>query len=226
MNVRNFTMVLALVAFSASSVFAQDFFWSLAPLNGGAVQGDLSAELAVGDTADLYLYYNTANSELDTGGFLDFSTSTAGVINFTDLETFDFDIEVAGNDVGDRWGDSFGPGEVDATNPELATFNAFAVTNGDGILDQNTGPVFLDTGYDADADAFLFGRVGIEVVGEGVTDINIAVGDGLIVHDNVALSPSFGAGTITGVGGDAIPEPTTAGLLAMGLVGLVARRRR
>ena len=85
--------------------------------------------------------------------------------------------------------------------------------------------MFLDTGYDAGADAFLFGRVGIEVVGEGVTDINIAVGDGLIVHNNVALSPSFGAGTITGVG-DAIPEPTTAGLLAMGLVGLVARRRR
>ena len=125
MNVRNFTMVLALVAFSASSVFAQDFFWSLAPLNGGAIQGDLSAELAVGDTADLYLYYNTANSELDTGGFLDFSTSTAGVINFTDLATFDFDIVAANTDVGNRWGDS-GPGEVDPANPELATFNAFA----------------------------------------------------------------------------------------------------
>lgn len=94
-----------------------------------------------------------------------------------------------------------------------------------GILNLYTGPIFLDFGYDADADAFLFGRVGIEVVGEGVTDIQIAVGDGLIVHDNVALTPSFGAGTITGVG-DAIPEPTTAGLLAMGLVGLVARRRR
>ena len=92
-----------------------------------------------------------------------------------------------------------------------------------GILNLYTGPIFLDFGYDADADAFLFGRVGIEVVGEGVTDILIAVGDGLIVHDNVALSPSFGAGTITGT---AIPEPTTAGLLAMGLVGLVARRRR
>jgi len=226
-NVRNFSLVLALVAFSANSVFAQgDFFWSFADLGGGATNSFADNTYNVGDMGSAYLYYSTTGpsmSELDTGAFLDLATTMAGVINITNAETFDYDILVGGTvDVGDRWGDSFGPGDV-AADGQSASINAFRVVNGDGIINLNTGPTFLDGGYDAAAGAFLFGRVDFTAVADGSTGISLAAGSGGIVNDGQTLNPVFGGINIT-VG--AIPEPTTAGLLAFGLIGLVARRRR
>jgi len=236
-NVRNFAMVLAVVAMSASSVFAQtDFFWSTSALNSGAVNQDLDLTLNAGDSATLYLYYNTGSSELDTGGGLDLSFSSNGVVGFDAAQTFDFDVVLAAAPtvvINQRWGTDVFPGgpaggglaagEVTADN--VTGLNAFRVVTGTGILNANTGdPTFLDTGYDADADAFLFASVDVTAAGNGVTSLEAAIGAIGIVHDNAAIDPSFGAANITV--GAAIPEPTSAGLLALGLVGLVARRRR
>lgn len=232
MNVRNFSLVLAVMAMSVSSVSAQDFFWSFENLGGSAVQGDVDANLGVlgsdinvGDQATVYLYYNTANSELDTGAGLNLSFSNNGVLGFVSAETFDFDVEltaVPGTVLGQRWGDASGAaGSVDTNS--VTGLNAFTVVAGDGIIDANDGSgPFIDLGYDTSSSSFLFGAVTVEVLGEGTTDVIIEAGDIGIVNAGQTINPTFGQGRFT----ITVPEPATAGFLALGLVGLVARRRR
>ena len=233
MNVRNFAVVLAVVALSTTNVFAQgDFFWSTSELNSGATNSAANVELGVGETGSLYLYYSIANSELDTGAGLDLSFTNNGIINFTAAETFDFDILVADTPFDTRWADvdaSGSPtggffGAASDVGPDSVTgLNAFTITAGTGIIAQNTGPIFFDTGYDADADAFLFARFDFVAVAEGDTSLNTVAGQIGIVHDAAAISPSFGAANFTVT---SVPEPTSAMLLAGGMIGLIVRRRR
>ena len=228
MNVRNFAMVLAVVAMSASSVFAQgDFFWSTSALNSGATNSAAEVEGEVGDSGSLYLYYSTANSELDTGAGLDLSFTSNGIVEFTGAQTFDFAVALASDndiEVGARWGDAFGPaGEV--SGDAVIGLNAFTVVAGDGIVNGNDGSgAFLDLGFDQGADAFLFAEVTYNLVGDGSTSIDAVAGSIGIVNNGATVTPAFGAANFTV--GTTVPEPTSAGLLALGLVGLVARRRR
>ena len=104
--------------------------------------------------------------------------------------------------------------------------NAFTVVAGDGIINGNDGSgAFLDLGFDQGADAFLFAEVTYNLVGDGSTSIDTVAGSIGIVHDGATVNPAFGAANFS-VGTSGVPEPTSAGLLALGLVGLVARRRR
>lgn len=238
MNVRKFALVMALVAISSSSVFAQtDFFWSTFNLNEGATNDDVKVELNNGDTGSLFLYYSTngpADSNLSVGAFLDVATSAAGVIQFTRAETFDFNISVSGTPIDKRWLDDMGgggsAGETGTVTDDLIDeWNAFTVTGGQGILETNNGSgAFLDEGYDAGADAFLFGVIDFTVIGNDGDSVDLltSAGDGMIVNGGSVVDASFGLATINVGGGGVIPEPTTAGLLAIGLVGVVARRRR
>ena len=120
-------------------------------------------------------------------------------------------------------------GETGTVSADLIDeWNAFTVTGGQGILEANNGSgAFLDEGYDAGADAFLFGVIDFTVIGNNGDSVDLltSAGDGMIVNGGETVDATFGAATIN-VGGDVIPEPTTAGLLAIGLAGLVARRRR
>ena len=133
---------------------------------------------------------------MDTGFFLDITTDTPGIINITGAETFDFEIEVADTPIGWRYttdsvsgnGGAFELGTV-AADGQMASINAFTVSAGDGILTKNEGPVFVDTGYDAAADAFLIGRLDFEVIGQGKTNLLTEAGSGGIVHAGQTVNP-------------------------------------
>lgn len=216
MNVRNFSMVLALVAFSAGSVFAQDGDFFFAFNDGGATVDNPTGEIAVGDSGSAFLYY-VGTSDIDTGFTFDLTTTTAGVINFTGGEIFN---NPAGAGGLGRWatantGVASADGQLFEGN---ATVNLPPLTPQVGIDIDNPG---LDDDFDAGTNSFLLGRFDFDVVGDGETDIAFVDG-AQVVNGGAPLGITFGTATVS----TAIPEPTSAGLLAMGLVGLVARRRR
>ena len=167
---------------------------------------------------------------MSVGAFIDVFSSAAGVIEFTAAETFDYWVSVGGSPIGNRLADanggggSFGPADS-VTADFIDEMSAFTVTGGPGILEANNGTgAFLDEGYDASNDGFNWGRIDFNVIGNGTTDITGAAGDGQIVNGGDVVPAVFTTATVTV--GNPVPEPTTAGLLAVGLAGLVARRRR
>ena len=234
MNVRNFSLVLALVVFSTSSVCQaqNDFFFSFADLGGPVANGNAVGDFAVGDTGSLYLYYSTngpSNSDLNIGFFTDLLTSASGVVAFTAAETFDYNITVGGVPIGTRLNTGAGGGfagpAVNVADDLVTDLRAFTVT-GMGIIESNNGSgAFLDAGYSMAGDAFQIGRLDFSVIGEGSVDISYLITQAVNGPDDFSATAVSGIGTIN-VGGVVIPEPTSAGLLAMALVGLVARRRR
>ena len=236
MNLRNFSLVLAIVAMSVGSVAAQgDFFFTFAP---GGANADNTGTFNVGDSGSLYVYWSTNgpnDSDLDVGAFIDVTSGTSGILEFTAAETFDFEITVGGQVTGNRILDAMGGGgSVGPADSVTADFvdelSAFTVVGGPGIIEANNGSgVFTDEGYDASNDGFLFGRIDFNVIGEGSTSITGTGGDGLIVNGGDEVPAVFTTATVVGAGGGGgpkVPEPTTAGLLAIGLAGFVARRRR
>lgn len=236
MNVRKFSMVLALVALSTSSIFAQgqyDFFFSFNDIGGGVENGDASMNFEAGDTGSLFLYYSTdgpSQSELSIGFFTNIMTSASGVIEFTAAQTFDYDISIAGTSLGNRWDTpdgGFAGDAVSVTSDFITDLRAFTVT-GDGIINANAGSPFTDAGYDASANAFQLGRIDFTVLGSlgpGGTSVDVAALLTQAVNGSVDFSATASVGGAT-INVSGVPEPTSAGLLALGLVGLVARRRR
>lgn len=175
-----------------------DFFWSASDLNEGAVNDSMAAVMFnEGESGSLYIYYDSLMSELDTGAFLNIQTSSNGVVEFTNAATLDFDITANGTPFTVRWGDS--AGETGLVMPNsIQNLGAFTIVEGTGILDENTGPVLLDQGYDPFAQAFLFARVDFDVVGTAgdMVDFSISSGDQGIVHNNMLLEPTFGRASV------------------------------
>ncbi len=206
--------IFGIAVLFCTSTFAQtDFFWSFNDLNSGAVNSPAKGVFRPGDTATLFLYYSTVNSDLDTGAGLDISLSNDATIDFMAARTFDFDIVVAGTDVGNRWlGNNGGNGlvgdaqSVTANNIEGLNAAAF-VGGGSGILMENgANGTLMDIGYDPDSDAFLFGSIDFVVGGSpgSTTQIVTDVGTIGIAHNGQPLNPTFGTATIS-----VVPEPKT-----------------
>lgn len=224
MRAKLFSLVLAIVTMSASSVFAQNFFWSTVGFENGAVNGNfvINTNFAPA-TGDVYLYYSPNGQNITVGFDLDFSWTDDDVVAFTAAETFEADITlgVDGPDLNDRWGAQFGPaGEV--TPNAVSTFAAINIVDGTGIQVGNipgvleNGIDFVDTLYDTTAEAFLIGSISYEILDPGITSLRVS---GLVV-DNADIGASFSSLEFFA------PEPSSAGILALGLVGFVARRRR
>ena len=132
----------------------------------------------------------------------------------------------------------------DPDNPESGDINAIpGIVNDDGSLTfQATSinqrglgsPGFntFDQGFDIDASQFQLASFDYSIVGIGSTDFTLVTTDSdvfagptgfLTIPEGVSLNPTFGSASLTGT---AVPEPSTAGILALGLIGFVARRRR
>ena len=198
-------LILALAAPLPAQPLA-DFFWSFENLGEGAVNSNPSGVFGVGETVTMYMYFSNHRFDIDTGVFWDVSTSQDGVIEFLASETFDFEITVSGIPIEERWteflipgnGGSYGPGTV-SDDGQLTSFHAFTVTGGDGMIDANTGPLFLDQGYDIEADAFLFGQIEFAATSPGTVEILAEAGPCGIN----CFPPYAGTATIT-----VIPEPT------------------
>ena len=229
MKLKALSFALALAFFTANGLFAQgDFFFSFSE---GGPNEDQAMNFDLGDSGSLYLYWSTngpADSDLSVGAFVDIFTTSSGVIQFTSAETFDFGINIAGTPIGNRWldenggGGSVGPAESVAAD-FINELSAFTVTGGPGILEANAGNPFLDEGYNADNDGFLFGRIDFDVIGVGTTAVTGAAGEGQIVNGDTVVDATFTTATISV---SKIPEPSAVALLSLGLTVLVARRRR
>ena len=152
-------------------------------------------EFNAGTTGSIFVLYSPMVSELDTGMFLDIASSQPGVIEFTQAESFDFDIVTAGGvPFAVRWGDGFGDAEIVSSN-SIESLGAVNIVGGTGMLLENTGPVFFDTGYDFSSAAFLFGQIDFEVTGQPGDAVNIQMtrGASMVVHNEVALDPDLGS---------------------------------
>ena len=184
----------------------------------GSTTFDLS-----GGTSGTIGVYVADDFSIDTGAFLNAFGDNG--ISITSANVFNPDIVVSGAVVDSRW-QSTGNGAPSDDGNDVLDFNGFAVNEGSGILpSQTTGNLFEDTGH-VPGIGFLFAELTWELTGNlaagDVASIELGIGTNLIVDGGVELNPTFGNFTIT----NAVPEPTAAGLLALGFAGLVARRRR
>ncbi|MEM9411501.1 MAG: PEP-CTERM sorting domain-containing protein [Planctomycetota bacterium] len=219
-------------AYSTCLQAQSDFFFSFERAGDNS---DQSGVFNVGDSGSLWIYWSTNgpnDSDLDVGGFLDISTTNSGVIEFVQAQTFDYDILVNGNiDIGNRWtNDTGGGGSVGFTAASITSdfiddLHAFTLMEA-GIIEfyNGSGP-FLDAGYFPVNDAFEFGRIDFNVIGTGETSVTGQAGSGGIVNGASTVPAFFSTATITA---QSIPEPTSALLIAVGLVWcqLVRSRRK
>ena len=223
-------LVIFLVALPVSEVLAQgDFFWSLNDLNSGATNSAAEGNFRVGESGSLFLYYSIDNSELDTGAGLDITSTNPGVIEFTAAQTFDFDtclgmagaITTCDVVIDSRWGGGFSGPAQSIENDEITGLNAFRVAFGFGLVESQLGPPFIDTGYDLNAVAFLFGRVDFTATELGTTNLETIAGSIGIVHDGQTVNPIFGNAVI-----NVVPEPAFGSVLILLGVCSFSRRSR
>ena len=225
MRISSAVIAFGLTLLVATSAFSQptDFFWTFSTDNVVNQDNNLFG-VYPGDKGTAYLYYTTSGpsqSELHTGAFLDIELTQQGVIEFTGARTFDFPVVIVGLDVqiANRWGKE-GTGSTGTVTPNFINeLGAFTIVES-GIVNQNNGKglPFLDTGYNAQADAFLFASVDFDIVGCGSTEIRASVGSGLVVDNEdfnctgVSIEPTFGiAGIGTPLGPMGGDEPQAGG---------------
>ena len=228
-------VLFAIVALSicSTSAFAQDIFWTFG--QGSNVSSTSTVDVSDG-SGSAYVY---VRADFNSGGVdafdLDFTLDTNNVVQVTNIVLLDAPFPNSNPPENFRWDDPAtaeygvdrdGDGTVD--NSEATTGNLFAV----GISTNGLNPVFasvgLDPFFDTQEDAFMLARLDYDILSEGVAEFGISLGEEGIVQvlgggETLVLNPTFGTGTLTVTN---VPEPTSAGLLVLGLAGFVARRRR
>lgn len=210
------------LALCSSSGYAQQVFVTF----GEGAQPAVGARVDLSEETGSAFIYSAGDFQFDAFD-LDFSIADDSVIRFTNVELFN---PVIGDGIitfGTRWETQQRALLTDTTGDLLAL----------SLSQIGVDPGLAGTGFDEYFDpavanpdgrpggSFLLARVDYDIVAVGTVDLELEVGDNLFLSLNTPqdlISPTLGNATLV-VG---VPEPSTAGILALGLVGLVARRRR
>ena len=206
-----FLFAIAALALCSTGAFAEDIFLNF---GDGAVSTELIAD-GIGTTGEVNIYARN--------GF-DFR---AAEFSFTSG-----DAAVAAITGGTGENPDIGPGGAFGVrfdvDPTVETTSADGSTGrfiGVGILGLGVSSGFadFDPTFDAGLDAFLLGTVEFDIVGGGEVEFGLEASGNGVLSGGVLVDPVFG-GSVTLI--NAIPEPSSAILLALGFAGYAARRRR
>ncbi len=220
MSAKRCFLVLIVFILNCNLASAQNFFWSSAGFEEGAVNKDFKTTAMVGESGRAFLYFDTAGFQnIEDGYDVDFSWDLPGIVGFDAAESLDFDITIQGNPIETRWG---GIALVDEVTPDAVT-GLFAkhLMNGTGILVDQIPPgnPIVDDGYDTSANAFLVASFDWTATTVGTTSIQID--KSLVINGGVNIGAPFSDFTI-----HVVPEPNTTTLMVVGLIGFTLQRRR
>ena len=212
-------LAVAVLSLCSTSVFAQTEQVFVSFGEGADITN--TATFDVDDGTGSAFIFSAADFDFDAFD-LEFSTTTNDVIEFTGAEVFN---------------PTNGIGQPRFDGDE--TIVRETVNAGDGRLmgvairaagvNPALGAAGLDPEFDVEANAFRVARIDFDIIGSGDADITLALGiNEFFNQPKDLLQPTFGNGTLTVTGPQppAVPEPSAMGILALGLVGFVARRRR
>ena len=212
--IKKFLIAAAVVIASPALVFSQDIFWSF---DQGSAQSTANGNVGTSGTAFIFSDQPFGFDALD----LNFTSSDSSVLLLTGgLER---------NDEFATIGGTAFDSSVVTVDGGGASGNLFSVNVTQNGINPNVSALFnphFDSGVGANG-AVLLASVDYDVVGQGDATLSFALGpQGALQLPMTILNPSFGSATLTGVGDVAVPEPSSAVLLALGAVGIVARRKR
>lgn len=207
-------LAAAVMVASPALVSAQDIFWSF-----DADSAQASTVAPVGTVSGTAYIFSSPTFGFDAID-LNLTSSDTSVLQITGGAGINPVFDAVG-------GTRFDSSEVTATTDDVTgeldgNGNLFAVNVAQNGVNTALGPLF-DPGF-VDGVGVLLAEVDFTVVGPGEATLGFALGDqGALQLPLIELFPTFGEGSFTAEG---IPEPSSAALLIIGSIGLVARRKR
>ncbi len=204
----------AILISSPTFVFSQDIsflFGGGLPQAGGGPATSTFVSDGQASSGSVNIYSNLG-FDFDAGD-LNFFSSNTSVASITGGETFNLSAAI-----GARF-DRFDL-TVEADGSEGNLFSVSILNFG---IDQAL--VQFDPYFDSTVGlngSFLLARVDFDIVGTGTAEFSFGLGElGFIELPANALTPTFGTATL-----EVIPEPSSAIVLMVGCVAVVARRKR
>lgn len=177
----------------------RDFYLSFSGTGEGEAATNVAKVAEFGDTMSAYIWVREDYS-IGIGASIDICTSTTGVVEFTAAETFQADIV---NNMGMdeiRWEPTAFGATGDVSPDFIDRLIAFRVKDGTGILsEQVTGMPLSDSLHDTTNNAFLFGKIDLNVIGKTGDIVEIKITEDFQgIVDEVAgiavdLDPDFGS---------------------------------
>ena len=219
--IKNFLIAAALVIASPALVFSQDVFWSFDSASAQSTTAQDGMADGVTGTAFIFVDGLFALDALD----LNFTSSDSSVL----LLTGGVGTNPTFNAVGGMRFDSSVVTIDPAATGTNDNGNLFSVNVAQNGINPALGPLF-DPDFDANVGpngATLIASIDYQLVGNGTATLDFSLGSqGALQLPDIILDPAFGSGTLTATNVGVIPEPSSAAMLVLGSIGLVARRRR